>query len=144
LIAPTLPNHTDINAADGAYHYIVRAQDVHGNQSASSNEVSLAGATHVGDTPSISFLTVRAFPNPFSSGTDLDIGAPAAGRATLEMFDIAGRRVTSRTLGTLQRGWQKVPLAAVDDEGRSIASGVYFCRVTLHGVTVTSKMVIAR
>jgi hypothetical protein len=144
LIDATLPAFTDVGAADAGYHYVVAARDAHGNQSPPSNEVSLAGATHVGDTPSITALTVQAIPNPFSSETDLNIGAPEAGAATVEMFDIAGKRILSRPLGALQKGWQKVTLAAIDHEGRTIASGVYFCRVTMNGTTVTRKLVIAR
>jgi hypothetical protein len=37
-----------------------------------------------------------------------------------------------------------LPLADVDDAGRRLAGGVYFCRISASGTSVTRKVVIAR
>jgi len=141
----TLPTYTDVGAAPGGYYYIVTAKDTHGNQSAPSNEVSLLGSTGVDDTPAVTAFTVRPnFPNPFSARTDLNLGLPSASEVSLEVFDIAGRRVLSRSLGQLKKGWQRIAFDATDAGGSPLASGVYFYRVNSGGKSITNKMVIAR
>jgi hypothetical protein len=37
-----------------------------------------------------------------------------------------------------------VPFDGLDDTGRALASGVYFCKIHANGTTITRKMVIAR
>jgi len=144
LTDETLPNYTDVGAAPANYHYVVTATDIHGNESTTSNEVSLAGSTGVENTPEITSLMVRPnFPNPFSTRTEVSVGLPGDGDVSLELFDIAGRRVLSRRLGTLQKGWQKVAFDAVDGGGKPLSSGVYFYRVSAAGQAITNKLVIA-
>jgi hypothetical protein len=135
----------DPSPPTGSLYYIVTAYDVHENQSAPSNEASVTGATGIDDTPPIAALTVlQNHPNPFTGTTELGIGLPAPSGVSIELFDVAGRRVNVIKLPAGSAGWQRVPFAGVDDSGRPLASGVYFYRVTANGATVTRKMVIAR
>jgi hypothetical protein len=41
-------------------------------------------------------------------------------------------------------GWRTVAFDGRDDGGRLLPSGVYFCRVTAAGASVTRKIVLAR
>ncbi|MDH3197412.1 MAG: T9SS type A sorting domain-containing protein, partial [Candidatus Krumholzibacteria bacterium] len=137
--------HVDPSAPSGSLYYIVTATDVHENQSAPSNEASVSGATGAGNTPALTALTVRQNrPNPFTASTELEIGLPAASAITIEVYDVAGRRVRALEVQGAGAGWQRVPFAGVDESGAPLASGVYFYRVTANGATVTRKMVIAR
>jgi len=135
----------DTAAPASALYYIVTAFDLHENQSAASNEASVSPATHVGNTPSITALTVlQNHPNPFAGSTELEIGLPANSDLEVEVYDVAGRRVRTQTLAQQTAGWQKVAFDGRDGAGRLLPSGVYFYRVTANGTTVTRKMVIAR
>ena len=51
---------------------------------------------------------------------------PTGEPATLELLDVAGRRVTERTVGTLGAGRHSVELG----EGRRLQPGLYFVRLT--------------
>jgi hypothetical protein len=135
----------DASAPASALYYIVTAYDVHANQSPPSNEASVGATTNVGDTPAITQLTVlQNRPNPFAGTTEFEIGLPAASEVALEVYDVAGRRVRAQTLPRQAAGWQRVGFDGRDGAGKPLASGVYFCRVTASGTTVTRKMVIAR
>ena len=135
----------DSSAPAGTLYYIVTAYDVHANQSAPSNEASVAPSTGVGDTPPIRALTLLPnHPNPFSTSATLEIGLPKASSVEITVYDIAGRQVSTRSLGARGAGWQKIILEAKDDAGAPLPSGVYFYRVTAGGETQTRKMVIAR
>jgi flagellar hook assembly protein FlgD len=135
----------DPGAPSSALYYIVTAKDVHENQSVPSNEASVGVATGIGDTPTLTALTVRPnHPNPFAGSTELQIGLPAASSVTIEVYDVAGRRVRSQSLPQQKAGWQRVTFDGRDNSGQPLASGVYFYRVIANGTTVTNKMVLAR
>lgn len=145
LTDATLPNYTDVGAAAGGFHYIVTATDIHHNESAPSNEVSLSASTGGGGTPPITALTVlQNSPNPFSTTAEFALGLPRDAEVTMEIFDVAGRVVASRSMGAMEKGWGKVTLEARDNAGQQLPSGVYFYRVKAAGETLTRKMVIAR
>ena len=140
------PSYLDMGAPSGPLHYVVTASDVHANESLPSNVVALFGATDVGgDTPPLTVLTVlQNRPNPFTGSTELQIGLPATGDISVEIYDVAGRRVRTLAVKGARAGWQNVSFSGRDDTGQSLASGVYFYRVSANGTTVTNKMVIAR
>lgn len=71
-------------------------------------------------------LPVRAYPNPFNPSTSIVFELSKGERVTLDVFDVAGRRV-ERALDTyLEAGAHSIPWNA--DE--SLPSGVYIVRVT--------------
>ncbi len=146
LIGTTDDLHlVDDSVPAGPLRYIVTAIDVHGNQSAPSNMWSPDGATPVRDTPSITQLTVlQNHPNPFGGTTDLRIGLPAASNVSIEVYDVAGRRVSTQSLAQQSAGWKNISFDGRNDAGQPLSSGVYFYKVTANGTTVTNKMVIAR
>ena len=136
---------TDTNPPAGAAYYIVTAYDVHANQSSPSNEAAVGAASGAGNLPPIATLTLlQTHPNPFTGTTSFDVGLPVASHVSLEVFDVAGRRVAARSYGQKPAGWQSLSLDAVGDDGKPLASGVYFYRITAAGKTLTRKMVIAR
>ena len=101
--------------------------------------------TGVGHTPELSALTVLPnIPNPFAGSTEIEIRLPVASRVTIEIYDVAGRRVRSQPPIDRQAGPLRMVFDGRDDDGRPLPSGVYFYRVTAAGRTVTHKMVIAR
>ncbi len=135
----------DTNAPAGALYYIVTANDVHDNQSGASNEAAVDAPTGVGGTPSIATLTLLANrPNPFSGSTEFEIGLPSASRMHIAVYDVAGRLVRQFDLSERPAGWQRVAFDGLDENGRALASGVYFCKVTANGAAIARKMVIAR
>lgn len=138
----------DRNAPAGTpYFYIVTARDVHGNQSVPSNEANIeAVASGTGDSvPVPSALQVLSnVPNPFSGATTLRIGLPGEADVILDVFDVAGRLVHTRSYPQLSRGWSELVFDGRDDAGRSLPGGVYFYQVRAGGAIVTQKMVLTR
>jgi hypothetical protein len=66
------------------------------------------------------------FPNPFTTQTTLSYYLPAAAEVRLEVFDVAGRRVTTLANGLVAEGSH----TAVWDAGIA-ASGAYLARLTV-------------
>jgi hypothetical protein len=139
----TSTDFTDHAMPAGGAFYVVAAIDGSGHMSAPSNEVAARPAAGAG-TPSLARLEVGAnVPNPFAGTTTLRVGLPQAGAVSIEVFDVAGRRVALRR-EPVGAGWNAIPFDGRNDSGRALASGVYLYRVTAAGETMTRKLVIQR
>ena len=78
-------------------------------------------------------------PNPVAESTVLRFELPEAGSATLEIFDVAGRRVASLLDGPLAAGPHAIPWNPT-----GVANGIYLCRLRVGDLTETRKLVVAR
>ena len=143
IMTVTGTNAIDTTAPNATLYYCVAARDIHGNEGGPSNEATAGTVTGAGDTPSIARLTLLDnAPNPFSATTTLRVGFPTAGRASIDVFDIAGRCVRKESV-RVGAGWQNLRFDARDSRG-ALPSGVYFYRVSAGGESRTRKLVIAR
>ena len=82
-------------------------------------------------------------PNPFNAGTELRFELPAAGPYEIEVFDVAGRRVTGFQ-GIGQEGRNAVRWDGRDDQGRDAAAGVYQYRLLAGSRAATGKLVLVK
>lgn len=88
------------------------------------------------------FLT--AYPNPGSHGTTLAWRLPRAGHVTVEVFDLAGRRLWRQTVGAGD-GAGSLRWPGHDMGGRMVAAGIYLARLSLDGgVIARQPVVVAR
>jgi hypothetical protein len=92
-------------------------------------------------TPPVSRLAIaRVVPNPIRSTASVRYALPKAGRVTLEVFDLQGRRVASLLRGQAQAaGWHELP---VRTEGWP--KGVYVCSLEASGARASRKFVVLR
>ncbi len=80
------------------------------------------------------------FPNPFSDGTIIGFFNPSTRIVSVDIYDVAGRRVKSFGSREYPRGTQRFAWAPPTD----LASGVYFCVFRAAGTTKTVKMILVR
>ena len=83
-------------------------------------------------------------PNPFTPSTEIEFIMPQAGRASVEVFDIQGRLVTTLFNGTADIASNIVEWDGTDDDGNRLGSGIYFYRLTTVAGVETRKMVLLR
>lgn len=104
-----------------------------------------AAATGVGRPGAASHLDLAPpRPNPFGAETTLRFSLPAAGRARLEIFDAAGRRVAGVVDGALSAGEHAAHWDGRGPSGQPSANGVYFARLAAGGLVTTRRLVLAR
>ncbi|MEK7269345.1 MAG: T9SS type A sorting domain-containing protein [Planctomycetota bacterium] len=83
------------------------------------------------------FAIRRIHPNPATAGGIVRLALSESAPASLEMFDIAGRRVWSREVGTLGPGEHNLILA----DGARLPAGVYLVRLTQGKHVATARAV---
>jgi hypothetical protein len=82
-------------------------------------------------------------PNPFSQQTEIRLGLPRAADVSVDLFDVRGQRVYSEQLSGVPSGWSTFTLRT-DGPAGSLASGVYFLRVTSIGQVQSQRLVVIR
>jgi hypothetical protein len=84
------------------------------------------------------------WPDPFSSETEIVFIVPAAGRVTVEIYDVFGRLVATLVDDRRMAGRNSVTWDACDRDGKRAAGGIYFCRVAAEGTQHVDKMILLR
>jgi hypothetical protein len=80
-----------------------------------------------------------------AAGVSFGLSLPLPGRAKLEVYDVAGRRVRALMEGSLPAGDSRAAWDLRDDGGRTVAPGVYLARLdTPFGSRATRVVRIAR
>lgn len=106
---------------------------------------SVGGASPVPDPEQQSATRIAGnYPNPFNPQTTVVYNVRRAGRVRLDVFDVRGRRVCRLVDDFVDVGEHEVEWTAIDDEGRSVASGVYFCVLDTAADHAVRKLVVVR
>lgn len=98
----------------------------------------------VGEPPAGGFGLHANVPNPVRSSTSIAFDLEQAGHASLAIYDLAGRRVTTLMDGHLSAGPHQATWNARNDEGGRVAAGMYFYRLTTNGRSQSKRMVVTR
>ena len=81
-------------------------------------------------------------PNPLSAGASLKFVLETEGPASLEVFDVAGRRVRVLVSRHFAAGPHAIAWDGRDEAGRRVASGMYVARLAAGGRTMQRKLVV--
>ncbi len=113
--------------------------------------LEVQGTTDVTTNESLpgSYALGQNYPNPFNPSTTITFDLPVNGNATLTVFNTLGQEVRTLVTGPLAAGRSRVVWNATDQSGRTVASGVYFYRLTVNGAgkeffSSVKKMLLVR
>ncbi|MDD4051326.1 MAG: S8 family serine peptidase [candidate division Zixibacteria bacterium] len=84
------------------------------------------------------------FPNPFNPQTTIRFAVPSTAQAELAVYNVCGQKVCTLFDGIAGAGENSVVWNGADDSGRSVASGVYFYRLTTDKETISRTMVLLK
>jgi flagellar hook assembly protein FlgD len=87
---------------------------------------------------------VRAYPNPFSNGTAFTVQLAAPATVDLAVYDNNGRLVKSVARGRSVTTQAVFPWDGCDEQGRSVAPGIYFYRAGSTVGEAWGKVVLSR
>jgi len=103
--------------------------------------VALSGA--VGSLP-ISFSLEQNYPNPFNPTTEIAFALPTDSYVELNVFNILGQKVTTLVSGDMPAGNHVFTWDGTDSDGGSVASGIYFYRISSDDFTAAKKMMLLK
>ena len=92
----------------------------------------------------VDYTLDQNYPNPFNPATVISFSLSRAGDVALDVFDILGRRVTTLADGHWEAGNHRIVWDGRDDEGREVASGIYFYRLHADSFVKTRKMLLLK
>ncbi len=84
------------------------------------------------------------FPNPFNPSTTISFTLPNAGHAALDVYDLLGRHVITLFDESVSAGEHLVLWDGKDRYGASVASGIYFYRLTTDDRSISKKMLLLK
>jgi hypothetical protein len=84
------------------------------------------------------------YPNPFNPETTISFGMNKAGRVDLVIYNILGQKVKTLLSEERQAGNHQVVWNGKDANNSSVASGVYFYKMTTGDYSKTSKMILMK
>lgn len=85
------------------------------------------------------FSLNQNYPNPFNSSTEISFTINIKGVVELTLFDMLGRKIITLHKGELERGNYKTTLDAA-----TLASGVYYYRLTSGHISLTRKAILLK
>jgi flagellar hook assembly protein FlgD len=89
-------------------------------------------------------MNIQAFPNPFSSYTQVDFDLPVAGEVAIDVVDMFGKTVARLNDGFMTQGMHSVKWHGNTLEGAPAANGVYMIVFKTGGSTQIEKVVLNR
>ena len=111
-------------------------------------EINFAGVTEVDelleqDTPDRLELFPN-YPNPFNPLTNIAYYLPGHARVTLTIYNLRGEKVCELVNEQQTKGWKEVSWDGNNSRGKTVASGVYFCKLHTDRGSEIIRMVLLK
>ncbi len=90
------------------------------------------------------FTLNQNYPNPFNPTTVISYSLPVKSEVTVTIYNLLGQSVRVFRQGEQSTGEHSISWDATDASGNTVASGVYFYRLTSGDFAVSRKMVLLR
>ncbi len=90
------------------------------------------------------FSLSQNYPNPFNPTTIISYQLSVFSHVTLKVYDILGREVRTLVNERETAGQHVIQWDGTDQNGRHVASGVYYYRLTTPSGSITKKAVLAK
>jgi hypothetical protein len=87
---------------------------------------------------------LRLYPNPFNPSVTIEYNVPQSCLVDLTIYNVMGQRVCHLVNEIQNEGMHSLIWGAVDQEGRRVGSGVYFCRLQVGTHRELRKVVLLR
>lgn len=90
------------------------------------------------------YILNQNFPNPFNSDTIINYKIPLASNVSLNVYDTTGRNVRTLYKGKKNAGSHEIQWNGKDDDGNTVASGIYFVALRAPDCFQNIKMIYLR
>lgn len=132
----------DLYAQIGSNELIVTSYD--GGAAVAADTISFTVTGTGINLDASHLLNMSASPNPFVSAASVSFNLSEPGFTSVDIFDLAGRRVTSLISTELVPGSHTVLWDGRDDSGEAVSSGLYLCRIQSGDISETTGLCLLR
>ena len=94
--------------------------------------------------PASGKFEINNYPNPFNPTTTISYSLPQSGHVKLDVYNIAGQKVRTLVDQHQDAGTQTIVWDSKDAYSNSVASGIYFYRISTERNNITRKMVLLK
>jgi hypothetical protein len=138
-LEPHSYSFTDAIMSNGNWFYRLKQIDLDGTINY-SDPVEINTLTSVNDkrVPT-EFSLAQNYPNPFNPTTRIEYALPKESSVKLDVYNTLGQLIT-----TLVNAKQSIGYHAVEFDASGLGSGIYFCKLTTEGISLTRKMMLVR
>ena len=136
--------YVDLDIADGSWQYWVTAVDSAGNESESSDIVSVLLANDKEVAIPTVYALEQNYPNPFNPSTQIRYALPEETMVTISIYDMMGRKVRTLISQSQSPGYHTTLWNATNDNGRSVSAGMYIYTIQAGIYQQMKKMVLLK
>ena len=90
------------------------------------------------------FVLEQNYPNPFNANTLVQYQVPQAGRVRIDIYNINGQWVRTLQDASVNAGQYTLKWDGGDQNGMSLSTGLYLCRMQCEGYNHTVKMLLVK
>jgi len=98
---------------------------------------------HIAGIPK-TYQLFQNYPNPFNPETQIRYDLPVSGHVKLTIYNILGQKVKVLVDQIQDAGHKSVIWDSRDEDGREVASGIYFYKIGAENFQKTKKMVLLK
>ena len=84
------------------------------------------------------------YPNPFNPSTTISFYLAESGSVAIRVFNVKGQLVSTLLNDHMPFGKHEITWDGTSDRGSTVASGVYFYRLTTRGDSFTKRMMVLK
>ncbi len=90
------------------------------------------------------FSLSQNYPNPFNPETTIGYALPKSSAISLKIYNLAGQLVKTLVDGNQEAGYNSVVWDGTNDNGKSVASGIYIYSLINNESVITKKMLMIK
>ena len=132
-----------VSQSGTSYFYKVSAIDNSGNESGYASVSVVTSVETSGGIPT-EFALNQNYPNPFNPTTEIAFALPKQSPVKVVIYGLSGEIVATIVNQTMSAGNYRITWNGKTDDGRAVASGVYFYHLQADGFTATKKMTLLK
>ena len=137
----------DTGLSYGIYYYVVTAVYEEGESSFSNPTQAYSGSVGNEDNnvPSNCVMKLHNnYPNPFNPSTTISFDLPRETDVEITVYNIKGQKVKVLTNDHFEKGTHSVIWNGKDNSNKSVASGIYFYKLSAGNETKVNKMLLLK
>jgi len=92
----------------------------------------------------LTYSLKQNYPNPFNPSTTIKYSLPKSEQVDLIIYTITGEKVKTLVSDKIEAGYHSVQWNGVNDQGLSVASGIYIYRIQTKGFNKSMKMLFLK